>query len=96
MTILKENFKEQHSLDFYADKLCITPKYLTTISKSTTNVTAKEWINKYLILEAKALLKSTTLTIQEISDTLHFPSQDVFGKYFKRYCGISPKEYRIS
>ena len=96
LSLVKQHFKQEHSLEFYANKLCVTPKHLTTTIKSTTDCTAKEWIDKHLLLEAKALLKSTNLTIQQIADTLHFTSQDVFSKYFKHHIGITPKEYRKS
>ena len=94
LSLVKKHFRQEHSLDFYANKLCVTPKHLTTTIKSTTDSTAKEWIDKHLLLEAKALLKSTNLNIQQIADTLHFTSQDVFSKYFKHHIGITPKEYR--
>ena len=94
LMLVKQHFKQEHSLEFYANKLCVTPKHLTTTIKSTTDCTAKEWIDKHLLLEAKALLKSTNLTIQQIADTLHFTSQDVFSKYFKHHIGRTPKEYR--
>ena len=94
LSLVKQHFKQEHSLEFYANKLCVTPKHLTTTIKSTTDCTAKEWIDKHLLLEAKALLKSTNLTIQQIADTLHFTSQDVFSKYFKHHVGTTPKEYR--
>ena len=96
LLLVKQHFKQEHSLEFYANKLCVTPKHLTTTIKSTTDCTAKEWIDKHLLLEAKALLKSTNLTIQQIADTLHFTSQDVFSKYFTHHIGITPKEYRTS
>ena len=96
LSLVKQHFKQEHSLEFYANKLCVTSKHLTTTIKSTTDCTAKEWIDKHLLLEAKALLKSTNLTIQQITDTLHFTSQDVFSKYFKHHIGITPKEYRTS
>ncbi|MDR0368520.1 MAG: helix-turn-helix domain-containing protein, partial [Bacteroidales bacterium] len=51
-------------------------------------------IDNYVVLEAKALLKSTNMTVQQISDELNFPSQSFFGKYFHRVVGVSPKEYR--
>jgi AraC-like DNA-binding protein len=94
LLLVKQHFKQEHSLEFYANKLCVTPKHLTTTIKATTDCTAKEWIDKHLLLEAKALLKSTNLTIQQIADTLHFTSQDVFSKYFKHHIGKTPKEYR--
>ena len=100
--VLLENFlgfvqkhhKEERSVDFYANKLCLTPKYLSTVIRQTSGKTAGEWIDEYVVLEAKALLKSTKMTILQISDELNFPSQSFFGKYFKRLTGMSPKEYK--
>lgn len=94
--ILSHNYKEQREVSFYADRLCITPKYLSQIVKDNTGKTALELIEDYVIEESKAMLISTTMTIQQISDELHFPSQSVFGKYFKRVTGLSPREYRTS
>lgn len=88
------NFRQERSVGFYADKLCITPKYLSLLVKNTSNCTAGEWIDKYVVLEAKALLSSSALSIQEISDRLNFANQSFFGKYFKHHTGMSPKAYR--
>ena len=93
---VQENYKHQRELNFYADKMCLTPKHLSKVIKESSRKSANEWINEYVILEAKALLKSTDMTIQQISDELNFPSQSFFGKYFKRITGLSPKEYKIS
>ena len=91
---VQNHYKKERGVDFYADKLCLTPKYLSTVIRQTSGKTAGEWIDEYVVLEAKALLKSTNMTIQQISDELNFPSQSFFGKYFKRLAGVSPKEYR--
>lgn len=72
----------------------MTPKYLSLLVKNVSNRTAGEWIDNYVVLEAKALLSSSTLSIQEISDRLNFANQSFFGKYFKQHAGISPTEYR--
>jgi AraC-like DNA-binding protein len=53
-----------------------------------------EWIERFVILEAKVMLRSSNMTIQQIADELNFPSQSFFGKYFKKSVGVSPKEYR--
>lgn len=92
--LAKDNFKKERQLKFYADKLFITPRYLSRVVKECSGSSAAEWIERYVILEARALLKSTNMTIQQISDELNFPSQTFFGKYFKRRVGMSPKEYR--
>ena len=94
LEIVKDNFRRERQLKFYADALCITPRYLSRVVKECTGSSAADWIERYVILEARALLKSTTMTIQQISDELNFPSQTFFGKYFKRRVGMSPKEYR--
>jgi AraC-like DNA-binding protein len=84
---------EERELKFYADRLNLTPMHLSKVVKAASHKSANEWINDHVILEAKALLKSTSMTIQQISEELHFPSQSFFGKYFKRCTGISPREY---
>ena len=89
-----KNYKQERGVEFYANKLALTPKYLSKVIKDNTGMSANEWIDDYVVLEAKALLKSTNMTIQQISDELNFPSQSFFGKYFKRQVGVSPKEYR--
>lgn len=94
MGLVKENFRKERQLKFYADKMCITPRYLSRVVKECTGASAAEWIERSVVLEARALLKSTNMTVQQISDELNFPSQTFFGKYFKRRVGMSPKEYR--
>lgn len=96
LSLAKEHYKEQRGVKFYADKLCITPKYLSFLIKERSGKSCNEWIDDYVVLEAKALLKSTNMTIQQIADELNFPSQSFFGKYFKRIVELSPKEYRNS
>lgn len=96
IALVAEHFKDHRDIAFYADILCITKKYLSALLKQETGMTALEWIEKYVVLYAKSCLSSTSMTIQEISDELDFPSQSVFGKYFKRVEGISPKAYRQS
>ena len=92
--LVSKNFKQERDIGFYANKLCISNKYLSTLLKQTTGMTALEWIERYVVLYAKSCLTSTMMTIQQISDELLFPSQSVFGKYFKRVEGISPRVYR--
>jgi AraC-like DNA-binding protein len=92
--LVRENYHHERETAFYADKLNLTPKYLSQVIKAGTGKSSSDWIDDFVILEAKALLKSTGMTIQQISNELNFPSQSFFGKYFKRIVGISPKEYR--
>ena len=94
--LVSSNFKRERDIGFYADILCISKKYLSTLLRQNTGMTALEWIERYVVLYAKSCLSSTTMTVQQISDELQFPSQSVFGKYFKRVEGISPRAYRQS
>ncbi|MDR3217915.1 MAG: helix-turn-helix domain-containing protein, partial [Dysgonamonadaceae bacterium] len=92
--LVLQHYKDSREVGFYADKLCVAPKYLSAAIKETTGKSAFEWITDYVLLEAKSLLKSTNMTIQQISDELNFANQSFFGKYFKRLAGMSPKSYR--
>lgn len=94
INLVKAHYRKEREVGFYAMKLKLTPKYLSKLIRDNSNKSVNEWINDYVLLEAKALLKSTNMTIQQISDELNFPSQSFFGKYFKRLTDISPKEYR--
>lgn len=86
----------QRDVSFYADKLCISTKYLTNICRYTVGGAAKKVIDNFSILEIKVLLQSTDLSIQEIAERLCFPDQSYLGRYFKRHEGVSPGEYRAS
>lgn len=92
--LLGEHFREERSVGFYASQLCITPKYLTTLIKRISGQSVSEWIDNYVILEAKTLLKYSTMSIQEIAYYLNFPNQSFFGSYFKRNTGMSPSQYK--
>lgn len=91
---LVESYQSERSVKFYADQLCLTPKHLSGVVKEVSGKTVGEWIDELVILEAKALLNSSSMNIQEIADRLNFANQSFFGKYFKHYTGMSPKEYR--
>ena len=94
LLLVQKHYKEERGLGFYADKMCITSKHLSRVFRETGNKLPNDLINDRVALEAKAMLKSTNMTIQQISDDLNFPSQSFFGKYFKRVTGMSPKEYK--
>lgn len=96
LILVRKRFREQRSVEYYASELFVTPKHLSKVILEVSGISAKDWITKLVIIESKTLLKSSALTIQQISDELNFPSQSFFGKYFKRNCGISPKKFRES
>ena len=94
LSLVEEHYREERLIGFYADRLCITPKYLSKLVKENTGRSAGEWIESHVILEARAMLQSSDMTIQQIAASLNFPNQSFFGKYFKRATGLSPKQYR--
>ena len=96
LRLLFKHCKEEHSVTFYADKLFITPQYLSLILKGLSGKSANKWINDAIIIEAKTLLKTPQMTVQRVADTLHFSDQSTFGKFFKKHIGISPTEYKKS
>lgn len=94
--LVSENHTQYRNVGFYADKLCLTPKYLSKLIKNATGRSAPDWIDQYVILEAKNLLKYSGVTIKEIVYRLNFPNQSVFYKFFKARTGMTPTEYRNS
>ena len=94
MKELARHYMQHRSVGFYAAQLHLTPKYLTTIIRKTTGRTASDWIDDYVVLEAKNLLKYSTMSIQEVAYYLSFPNQSFFGKYFKEHTGLTPTAYR--
>ena len=92
--LLGEHYKHERSVGFYARQLCITPKYLTTLIKRISGKSVSEWIDNYVILEAKTLLKYSNMSVQEIAYYLNFPNQSFLGSYFKRNAGMSPSQYK--
>jgi len=96
MSLLNQYSKQERNIGFYASKLCITPKYMTSLIKKTSGRSALEWINDYVIMEAKNLLRYSDMNIQEISEYLNFSNQSFFAQYFKRLTGCSPSDYRGS
>lgn len=94
MDLVHEYSTSQREVTFYADKLCISTKYLTGICRSVTGSSAKQIIDNFAVLEIKVLLQSTNMSIQEIADRLNFPDQSYLGRFFKRHEGMSPKEYQ--
>lgn len=96
MSLVLEYHVHHRSVGFYAEKLCLTPKYLSKIIKNTSGRSAPEWIDSYVILEAKNLLKYSSTPIKEIVFKLNFPNQSLFYKFFKAHTGMTPTEYRNS
>jgi len=94
LELVEKHHTTERKVGFYADKLCITPKYLSIVIKNISGMSAPEIINKYVILEAQHLLHHTDLSIKQIADELNFANQSFFHKYFKAHTGTTPNEYR--
>lgn len=92
--LLTEHCYEQHEVKFYADKLCITPYYLSQITSRITDVTPNQLIDRQIVAEIKHLLTTTDMTITEIAYRFHFDSTSYLGRYFRRHTGMTPTEFR--
>lgn len=100
--VIRERFKnlvdghcdKQHSVNWYANAMFISPDYLSKIIREFDGTSARTWINDSIIEKAKFLMLQSDLTLKEISDKLNFPDQSSFGRFFKNNTGQSPKEYR--
>lgn len=92
--LVSSSFPKKRAVAWYADKLHITPKYLSAICKATCGHTASEIINQYVVKDVQMLLRRTDKTIKEVANMLDFPNLSFFGKYVKKHFGCSPREYR--
>lgn len=91
---LFKNYKREREVLFYAGEQCLSPRYFSSIVKEKSGHSALQWIIQIVINSARQMLKNSDLSIKEIAIDFNFPSQSFFGKYFKQYVGVSPKEYR--
>ena len=94
IALVTEYHTRERGMAFYSDKLCLTPKYLSKLVKQASGRSAPDWIDSFVILEAKNMLKYSDKTIKEIVYALHFPNQSVFYKFFKAHTGMTPSAYR--
>lgn len=92
--LLYHHHKEERSVYFYAQKMHLTSKYLTTIIRKQTGKSILAWINEAVIAQAKSLLKTTNLSVMEITDILHFTEASLFCRFFKRNTSMTPSAYR--
>ncbi|MBQ0044424.1 MAG: helix-turn-helix transcriptional regulator [Bacteroidales bacterium] len=96
LKLVTEHHNEHRYLDYYAEKLCLTPKYLSATVKAVSGRSAPEWIDSFVVVEAKNLLKYSNLDVKEIGFRLNFNAPSVFCRFFKSQTGMTPSEYRNS
>lgn len=94
MELISASYPKQRMVSFYADKLNVTPKYLSAVCKEMSGHTASDIINQYVVKDVEALLKRSGRSIKEVANELMFPNLSFFGKYVKKHLGVSPKQYR--
>lgn len=92
--LVNKHSKNERTVGFYADKLCLTPRYLNTLIRKVSQQTVMDWINQSITLEAQVLLKHSNLLVYQIADELHFTNPSFFCKFFKRMTGMTPQEYQ--
>ena len=96
LQMLEENCRKERRVAWYAQQLKITPKYLSQAVKRVSGQSAVEWIENYVTMELRVMLKNSSLSIKEIANEMNFPNQSFLGKYFKEHVGMSPSTYRKS
>ena len=96
LKLLSENYLTEREVGWYADSMNLTPRYLTTAIRKVSGYTVSEWISRFIIKDAKYLLKHSDMTVQQVAYELNFPNQSFFGKFFKKHTGMSPGSYRTS
>lgn len=92
--LLFQYFESEHRVTFYANKLCITPKYLSAAVKSVSGHPVQDWINEMILAEAKRYLQTSNLSILQIAEKMHFTSTSSFIRFFKKQMRMAPLEYR--
>ena len=96
MNLLYRHHRQEHNVNFYAGKMGLTAKHLSSVIKKHSGKSAAEWIDEYLILEAKSMIKFSGRSIQEIAYELNFSDHSFFCKYFKNHTGMTPVQYRTT
>lgn len=94
ISMLYANFRKEHEVRFYSDAQFLTSRYFSSIIKDKSGKTPSEWISSALLVEAKQLLLGSSKSVKEISESLNFPNQSYFGKWFKNLVGMSPLEFK--
>ena len=94
LSLVQNDCRQQRDVAYYADKLCITSKYLSQVSRSVSGLPASEWITYYATFELVSLLNDQSKTLTEVADLMNFETASHFSRYVKKLLGKSPSEYR--
>ena len=94
LTLIASEQYKRRQVSYYADKLCLTPKYLSIVCQRVSGKSPMQWITENVMEDCYAMLRDTNKTVKEISDGLGFPNSSFFGQFFRRQAGMTPLEYR--
>lgn len=94
LRLLSMEGRIKHPIDFYADRLCVSPNHMSALVKRETGMTVLQWIDRALLRESKLLLHHTQKNISEVADTLGFATPSFFIRFFRQQTGITPLQYR--
>lgn len=92
--LVNQHCLQQHQISYYADRMCLTERYLGSVVRKASGTTAKDWLDRALVTQAKVLLHHSDMSVLQISESLNFPNPSFFSKYFKRLTGMTPAKYR--
>lgn len=92
--LLIDTCETKRSVTYYAEKLHVSPKYLSTVVKTVSNRSVQDWINEVILISAKRYIMTTDLTIYQIADKLHFQTASTFVRFFRMHVGCSPLDYK--
>lgn len=94
LRLLSQEGRMKHPIDFYADRLCVSPNHMSTLVRRESGMTVLQWIDRALMREAKVLLRHTQMSIAEVADTLGFATPSAFIRFFRQQTGITPLQFR--
>ena len=94
LQLVTQHCAEHHQIGYYAERMCLTERYLSTVVRQTSGATAKDWIDRALITRIKIELHHTDKPAAQIADEMHFANPSFFSKYFRRLTGMTPGEYK--
>jgi AraC-like DNA-binding protein len=95
MELLETEFRQGHEVNYYANRMCITRKYLGIIVKGKTGLSPKQIIDEYLMLRLKLTMCTSKASLKQIANEYHFADQSALTRYFKTHAGLTPQQFRL-